>query len=107
MGKDFGISRLCDAYGALLTEHRREMIREFYDNDLSLSEIAENFGITRQAVMSSIKQAEKQLAEYEAQLGMVARADKLERELGEALESLSQDVYSAKAKIEQIIAELQ
>ena len=45
MSKDLNVSRLCDVYGALLTEHRRELIREYYDNDLSLAEIAENSGI--------------------------------------------------------------
>lgn len=49
MSKDLNISRLCDVYGALLTDHRREIVRNYYDDDLSLAEIAENFSITRQA----------------------------------------------------------
>ena len=73
MSKDLNITRLCDAYGALLTEHRRQIIRDYYDNDLSLAEIAENYGITRQAALCSIKQAEKQLLEYESELKVVAK----------------------------------
>ena len=83
MSKDLNISRLCDVYGALLTDHRREIVRNYYDDDLSLAEIAENFSITRQAALCSIKQAEKQLLSYEAALGVVAGADGLKRFLAE------------------------
>lgn len=106
MSKDFFISRLCDVYGALLTEHRRDMLRSYYDYDLSLAEIAENSGITRQAVLDGIKQAEKQLVEYENRLGIIARADKLETELRSAVESLDKDCEASKTKLLDIIETL-
>ena len=48
MAKDFEMGYLLDFYGEVLTEKQREMLRQYYNDDLSLSEIGENFGITRQ-----------------------------------------------------------
>ena len=50
MEKNVKISILCQLYGKLLSEKQLEFIDDYYNNDLSLSEIAENHGITRQAV---------------------------------------------------------
>ena len=55
MGKNFEISLLLDFYGDMLTEKQRDMVDYYYNDDLSLSEIAENEGITRQGVRDSIK----------------------------------------------------
>lgn len=71
------ISQYNDFYGVLLTQHQSEMIRLYYDCDISLFEIAEQFGISRQAVRESIKRAETQLKGYEQALGMVERHNKL------------------------------
>ncbi|MDE6401763.1 MAG: hypothetical protein K2L54_04030, partial [Clostridiales bacterium] len=92
MSKDLNVSRLCDVYGALLTDHRRELVREYYDNDLSLAEIAENSGITRQAALCSIKQAEKQLKDYEQKLGLAELYRALETELQSLLSVVDTDV---------------
>lgn len=94
MIKDFNISRLCDIYGALLTEHRRDILRSYYDDDLSLSEIAENFGITRQAALCSIRQAEAQLTEYERKLNLAARMT----HISDDLKLLECELQSAQAK---------
>ena len=59
---------LCEFYGKLLTEKQYELINDYYNNDLSLSEIAENNDITRQAVRDIIKKGEKKLFEYEEKL---------------------------------------
>ena len=64
MEKNVEISILCDLYGKLLTEKQFEFINDYYNNDLSLSEIAENNDITRQAVRDIIKKGEKKLFEY-------------------------------------------
>ena len=48
MAKDFEMGYLLDFYGEVLTPKQREMLRQYYNDDLSLSEIGENFGITRQ-----------------------------------------------------------
>ena len=68
MNKKVEISMLCDIYGKLLTEKQFEFIDDYYNNDLSLSEIAENNNITRQAVRDIIKKGERKLFEYEEKL---------------------------------------
>ena len=65
MKQNVKISMLNQIYGGLLTKKQNEIIDEYYNNDLSLSEIAENHGITRQAVRDILKKSEKKLFEYE------------------------------------------
>lgn len=55
MEKNVKISMLCQIYGKMLTDKQYEIINDYYNNDLSLSEIAENNNITRQAVRDIIK----------------------------------------------------
>lgn len=73
MAKDMRISFLLDFYGNMLTQKQREVIEYYYNDDLSLSEIAENEGITRQGVRDAIKRAESQLLEMEDRLGFAKR----------------------------------
>jgi predicted DNA-binding protein YlxM (UPF0122 family) len=73
MAKNLEISLLFDFYGDMLTEKQQNMIQYYYNEDLSLAEIAENEGITRQGVRDSIKRAETQLVEMEDRLGFVRR----------------------------------
>ena len=72
-GKPLEMSLLFDFYGETLTEKQRELFDLYYNEDLSLSEIAEHAGITRQGVRDSIKRAEHALGEMEDKLGLVAR----------------------------------
>ena len=76
-GKDLTISILLDAYGALLTERQRELVDLYYNEDLSLSEISENTGITRQGVRDGIKKSEAFLRECEEKLGVCEKNAKL------------------------------
>jgi len=73
MAKDYSIALLLDFYGELLTEKQREFLEYYYDEDLSLAEIALNEGISRQGVRDAIKRAEKQLLEMEGSLGLARR----------------------------------
>ena len=57
----------------MLTEKQREMLRQYYNDDLSLSEIGENFGITRQGARDAIKHGETTLKELEEKVGFAAR----------------------------------
>ena len=68
-GKDLGFSILLDYYGMVLTEKQRNILTEYYNDDLSLAEIAENYGITRQGVRDAIKHGEATLMEMEEKLG--------------------------------------
>jgi Uncharacterized protein conserved in bacteria len=67
------IGLLSEFYGSLLTEKQASVIEDYYNNDLSLSEIAENNNITRQGVRDNIKQAEKKLYDMEEKLGLMKR----------------------------------
>lgn len=106
MSKDLNVSRLCDAYGALLTDHRRELVRNYYDFDLSLAEIAENFGITRQAALCAIKQAVNRLYEYENALGAVKKADELEEMLQRILDEMDGDSSAAKRELTALLSDI-
>ena len=66
MAKDFEMGYLLDFYGEVLTPKQREMLNQYYNDDLSLSEIGENFGITRQGARDAIKHGENALKELEA-----------------------------------------
>ena len=86
MAKNMEISLLFDFYGDMLTEKQRDVVELYYNDDLSLSEIAENEGITRQGVRDSIKRAEAQLLEMEDRLGLARRF----HDIRDALESIRQ-----------------
>lgn len=73
MAKDLHISILLDFYGDMLTQKQRDVIEFYYNDDLSLSEIAENEGITRQGVRDAIKRAEMLLSDMEERLGLAKR----------------------------------
>ncbi len=73
MEKNVEISILCEMYGQLLTEKQYIFLVDYYNNDLSLSEIAENDGITRQAVRDVIKKGENKLFEIEEKLGFMKK----------------------------------
>ena len=76
--KNLDISVLLDFYGDMLTEKQREVIGFYYNEDLSLSEIGELEGITRQGVRDSIKRGEAVLLEMEERLGLAKRFRKMQ-----------------------------
>ena len=84
MAKNMEIALLFDFYGDMLTDKQRDVVELYYNDDLSLAEIAENEGITRQGVRDSIKRAESQLLEMEERLGLARRF----REMREGLDSI-------------------
>ena len=98
MKKHIEISILAELYGKLLTEKQYELINDYYNNDLSLSEIAENNGITRQAVRDIIKKGEKKLFEYEEKLLFMKRTLNQEQKIQNVLLELTkiQTNYSDK-----------
>lgn len=70
MAKDLSVAVLLDFYGGMLTDKQRDVIDLYYNQDFSLSEIAEHQGITRQGVRDSIKRGEVFLFELEDKLKM-------------------------------------
>jgi len=73
MSKNLDLTYLVDIYGPVLTDKQREVIELYYFEDLSLAEIAENCGITRQGVRDSIKRGEEIITEMEQKLGFAAK----------------------------------
>ena len=75
--KDFRISYLLDFYGNVLTDKQKDAIDLYYNEDLSLAEIAEYQDITRQGVRDAIKRGEEILLEIESKLEFAARTEEL------------------------------
>ena len=69
MSKDLFVSALLDVYGEFLSEKQRDIVSFYFDDDLSLSEIAENEGITRQGVSDTVNRAKAQLYRLEEHYG--------------------------------------
>ena len=68
MEKNVKISILLEIYGKLLTKKQYDVLNDYYNQDLGLSEIAENLKITRQAVRDNIQKAENNLYDFESKL---------------------------------------
>ena len=104
MEKKVEISMLCQLYGKLLTEKQCEILEDYYNHDLSLSEIAENKQITMQAFRDIIKKGEHKLFEIEEKLQIMKRIMNQEKKIQGILAELSkiQDNSSDK-KIEKIL----
>ncbi len=73
MEKDFALIELFDIYGGLLTDRQRELFTSYYLYDLSLAEIAEPEGKTRQNVYEQVKKVKAKLLEYETLLQVKAK----------------------------------
>lgn len=86
MAKNLEVSLLLDFYGDMLTEKQRDVVELYYNEDLSLAEIAAHSLITRQGVRDSIKRAEGILFDLEARLGLAKRFREIQRGLDEIAE---------------------
>ena len=68
---------LIDYYGSLLTHHQNEILDEYYNNDLSMNEIADNLHISKSAVQDLIKRSLVQLNDFEKHLKLIEKDSKL------------------------------
>ena len=73
MEKHVRIGWLMDFYGGLLTGRQREMLSSYYNEDLSLAEIAQDEGVSRQAVHDALRRGETALEGFESRLGLLSR----------------------------------
>jgi len=89
MEKNVKVSMLCQIYGKMLTEKQYDFLNDYYNNDYSLSEIAENYDITRQAVRDNIVKGEKKLFELEEKLGIMKRTKNQEEQIVKILSELT------------------
>ncbi|HAL73664.1 MAG TPA: hypothetical protein DCM45_01065 [Clostridiales bacterium] len=96
-----------DFYGELLTNHTRDVLELHFSEDMSLSEIAENLGITRQAVHDRIRQGTGSLMGFEDKLGLAARFKTQKVFLAEALQALDNgEMTIVREKLQQLNANL-
>ena len=112
MAKNLEISFLLDFYGDVLTERQREVMEQYYNDDLSLAEIADNFGITRQGVRDSIKRGEGIILDLEQKVCFAARYRAVQQGVAQ-LESLARSIrfansnsYSPNAEIERDVDQM-
>ncbi len=101
-------SLLYDFYGNLLTERKRQVMELYHEENLSLSEIASEFGISRAAVYDSLKSAEKSLSDYESKLGLIARFLKREAVIADIagiIDGLSEK-YSDDSQLSESLSEI-
>ena len=89
MEKNVKVSMLCEVYGNLLTKKQLSILQDYYDKDLSLSEIAQNQEITRQAVRDIIKKGENKHFELEEKLGIMKKTFKQEEKIAIILSELT------------------
>ena len=102
--KDLTMSYLLDFYRELLTERQYEVLVLYFEDDLSLSEIADELGISRQGVRHIIKKGEEQLRGYEERLGLASRFSESKRTAAEIAGRL--DALYEKTSDKMILSEL-
>ena len=84
------LGKLYDFYGELLTDHQKEIYEDLVYNDLSVSEIAQDHGISRQGAHDLIKRINNILSNYEKKLGLVSRFDNIKQQV-ESIDKLTQE----------------
>jgi predicted DNA-binding protein YlxM (UPF0122 family) len=105
------VGKLFSIYGELLTDKQQEFVQLYYYDDLSLGEIAEEKGISRQAVYDNLQRSEEMLKEYEEKLNMAAYFDCVQQEVDELkklVETLRPRVESAELdRLQKIVSRLE
>lgn len=111
--KNLKLAYLLDFYGELLDEHTQTVMQAYYDNDLSLAEIAAGLGISRQGVRHIVKKGEGQLLFYEEKLGLAADAARLDSQLdkligiqNELLGSGDERLLKAAREIQEVVTSI-
>ena len=92
MIKHVRIGILLDIYGSLLTNRQLQILNTYYNEDMSLSEIAEEFDISRQGVLDNVKKGEKKLLEYEEKLHILENQENRKSKIDKVLDALSKDI---------------
>lgn len=100
-------SYLFDFYGDLLTEHQREIYSECVFNDLSLSELSEEEGISRQGIHDLIKRCDKMMLAYEEKLHLIERFNSIHKTVDSLKETVANNPHADKAVDERILKSLE
>jgi len=102
--KNMRLAYLIDFYIDLIDTHSQSIIKAYYDDDLSLAEIASGEGISRQGIRHIIKKCEEQILFYEEKLGLARKHEELEK-AAELLSSAKADILATDTDGKNIIAE--
>lgn len=104
MERKIEIGILCDIYANLLTKKQYSILNNYFNDDLSLSEIAENNNITRQAVNDIVRKGENKLLDYEKKLGIMKKTLNQEKLIQNILGELNKITNaSSDKKVEKIL----
>ena len=96
MDKEIYLSSLYDYYNPLLTDKQKEYFEDYYFNNYSLQEIAENGNISRNAIHKQLKETENKLIDYEDKLKLYQKS----QEIREIIKELDEDI---KEQIEELL----
>ena len=100
------ISLLLDFYGPLLTDKQRMSLQFHHEDDMSLGEIAEELGVSRQAVHDNLQRARHILNVYESKLHLVAQYEAREQVINELKDTLPADVLS-QSRVQQLLTQME
>ena len=100
------ISLLLDFYGPLLTDKQSMSLQLHHEDDMSLGEIAEELGVSRQAVHDNLQRARHILNDYESKLHLVAQYEAREQVINELKDMLPADVLS-QSRVQQLLAQME
>ncbi len=104
MEKTLRMSLLFDFYGPLLTERQQDVFQMYFHEDLSLGEIAEQLGISRQGVYDLLKRASAILEDFESKLGLVVKHQERQELYGELLNLI--DTITEREEPSTVVAQL-
>ncbi|MBQ3073649.1 MAG: YlxM family DNA-binding protein [Ruminococcus sp.] len=105
MEKNIEISLLFDFYGQLLSDKQHEAVMLYYNDDLSLSEVSDIMGITRQGVRDLVKRSEAELYEYEEKLGLYRRFEEVGNS-ARTIRTLAERILSSDTDSEKLASEI-
>lgn len=100
------ISLLLDFYGLLLTDKQRMSLQLHHEDDMSLGEIAEELGVSRQAVHDNLQRARHILNDYESKLHLVAQYEAREQVINELKDTLPAEVLS-QSRVQQLLTQME
>ena len=92
MDKEIYLCSLYDYYGVLLTEKQKEFFEDYYFNNLSLAEIAENNGSSRNAIHKQIKETENKLLSYEDKLKLCQKYEEIKEIIKDLDDSIKEQI---------------
>lgn len=94
---------LVDYYGNLLTDHQLDILKDYFYEDLSMNEIAENRKVSKAAISDIIKRSLKQLEEYESKLHLIKDTDKINNVLDTMDKTNNKDIIKYSKSIRKIL----